>query len=187
MFVVISLVEELLSARRDGLVAVGAVVTEELHIVRLAIGKAVILEIVGLGEDFVANVAAEVVGVPHLTERSDRTALARLTATSALLEQENFVVRRAIEVAFEVVAIATFELDTTFLAAEVTRMHELTLDEEVGANNGTAAHGTLVSIRADNASLSFHTLGAIDMLRLRLDLVLLPDEVGTATDANEVL
>jgi len=112
----------------------------------------VVLIVVGLDEDFVADVAREVVRMPHLAEGSDGATLARLTALGALLEQEDLIVRSAIEITLELnerdvstmielqyrinrahlVAVTTLELDTTLLATEVTRMHELALDEQVG-------------------------------------------------------
>lgn len=136
MVLVVRLVEELLAAARDRLLAVRAVVTEELDVVRLAVGEAVVLEELGLGEGLVADVAREVVGVPDLAERRDRAPLAGLAATGALLEQQDLVVGRAVVVALELVAVATLELDTALLTAEVAGVHELALDEEVGACEG---------------------------------------------------
>ena len=70
---------------------------------------------------------------------------------------------------------------------EVARVHELALDEEVGSNDGLVAHGALVGLGANHAHLLLHAFGAVDVLRLGLDLVALADEVRTAADADEVL
>jgi len=187
VLLVISLIKELLTTRGDGLLAERAVVTEELDVVRLAIGQTVVLVVVRLDEGLVANVTGEVVRMPHLTQGSDGATLARLTALGALLEQQNLIVRRAVEVAFELVAVATLELNTTLFTTEVARVHELALDEEVGTNDGTVAHGALMCLGADDAHFLLHASGAINMLGLRLNLVALTDEVGTTTDANEML
>jgi len=93
----------------------------------------------------------------------------------------------AVVIAFEFVAITSLEFDTALLTSEVTRMHELTLNEKVGTNNRAVAHSTLMGFGADNTDLLLHTVGAVNVLCLRLNLVTLADEVGTTSDANEVL
>jgi len=184
---VIRLVQEALAATRNGLLAIRAIVTKELHVVGLAVGEAVVLKEVRLGEGLVANVAAKVVRMPHFTECRDRATLAWLAASCAFLEEQDFVVRRAIIIAFKFVTVTAFKLDTALFAAEVARVHKLPLDQEVRTNDGPVAHGALMRIGPNHALFGLHALWAIDVLRLGLDLIFLPDEVGAAADANEVL
>jgi len=183
----IGLVEELLAAVGDGLFAECAIVTEELNVMRLAIGQTVVLVVMRLDEGLVADVTSKVVRVPHFAQGSDGTTLTGFTALSALLEQQDFVVWSAVVVTLELVAVAAFEFDTALLTTEVPRVHELALDEEVGSNDRFVAHGALMGLGANDAHLLLHAHGAIYVLGLRLNLVALADKVCTAADTNEVL
>jgi hypothetical protein len=187
VFLVIGLVEELLTTSSDRLLAKCAVVTEELNVVSLAVRKAVVLEIMGLDEGLVTDVASEMVRMPDLTKGSNRTTLARLTAFGALLQEKNLIVRGTIVVSFELVAVSTLEFNTALLTSEVARMHELTLNEQVWANDGTVAHGALMGFGTNDTNFLLHAIGAVDVLGLWLDFIALTDEVGTASDTNEVL
>jgi hypothetical protein len=187
VLLVIRLVEELLTTGSDRLLAKRAIVTEELNVMSLAVRKTVVLEIMGLDESLIADMASEMVWMPDLAESSNGTALARLTALGALLQQENLVVWCAIVVAFELVAISTLELNTALLTSEVARMHELTLDEQVRADNRAVAHRALMGFGADDANFLLHAIGAVNVLGLWLDLIALADKVGTTADANEML
>jgi len=96
-------------------------------------------------------------------------------------------VGRAVEVAFELVAVTALELDTALFATEMARMHELTFDKEVGANDGLVAHGALMRFGADHAHFFLHASRAINVFRVGFDLVALSDKVRTTADTNEVL
>jgi len=187
MVFMISFLEEFLATARDWLLTVSTVITEQLDVVRLAVWKAVILKEVRLGKRFIADVAAEMIWMPHLAQRRNGATLARLTAPCAFLEEQDLVMRCAIIIALKLVTVAAFEFDTTLFTAEMARVHELALDEQVGANDWPVAHGALMGVRTNDTLLGLHALGTIDVLCLGLDLVLLADEVGTAADTNEVL
>jgi uncharacterized protein (DUF1778 family) len=187
VLLVIGLVEELLATSSDRLLAERTVVTEQLNVVSLTVGKAVVLEVVGLDEGLVTDVASEMVRMPDLTKGSNRTALARLTTFGALLQQKNLIMGSAIVVAFELVAVSSFEFNTALLTSEVARMHKLTLNEQVWANDRSVAHSTLMRFGTNDTNFLLHTIRAIYVLGLWLDLVALANKVGTTADANEVL
>jgi len=187
VFLVIGLVEEFLTTSSDGLLAERAIVTEQLNVMSLAVWKTVILEVMGLDESLVTDMAREMVRMPNLTECSDGTTLARLTAFGAFLQQEDLVVRSAIVVTFEFVAVTALELDTAFFTSEMARVHELTLNEQVWANDRTIAHGALMRFSTDNANFLLHAIRAVDVFGFWFDFVALTNKIGTAADANEML
>jgi len=187
VLLVISLVKKLLTTGSNGLLAERAIVTEELNVMSLTIRKTIVLEVMGLDEGLIANMAGEMVRMPDLAEGGNGATLAGLTALGALLQQQNLVVRGAIVVAFELVAISTLEFNTALLTSEMAWVHELAFDEQVWANNRTIAHGALMGFGTDDANFLLHAIRAINVLGLRLDLVTLTDEVGTTADTNEVL
>jgi hypothetical protein len=187
VLLVIGLVEELLTTSSDRLLTEGAVVSEKLNVVSLTVRKTVVLEVMRLDESLVTNMAREVIGMPNLTEGSNRATLTRLTALGALLQEQNLVVRGTVVVAFELVAIASLEFNTALLTTVVTRVHELALNEQVWANDRSIAHSALMGLGTDDTNFFLHTVGAVDVLGLRLDFIALTDKVGTTADANEVL
>jgi len=187
VLLVICLVKKLLATSSDRLLAECTVVTEKLNVVSLTVGKTIVLVIVGLNESLVTDVAGEMVRMPDLTEGSNRTTLTRLTALGALLQQKNFIVGSTIVVAFKLVAVSSLEFNTALLTSEVARMHELTLDEQVWANDRTIAHSALMCFGTNDTNFLLHAIGTIDVLGLWLDLVALTNKVSTTADANEVL
>jgi len=187
VLLVISFVEELLTTGSDRLLAESTIVTEELNVVSLAVWKTIVLVVMGLDEGLVADMASEVVRMPDLTKGSNRTTFAGFTTLGALLQQENLIVGSAIVIAFELVAITSLEFNTALFTSEVARMHELTLNEQVRADDRSVAHGALMGLGTDDTNFLLHAVRAINVFGLWLDLVALADKVGTAADANEVL
>jgi hypothetical protein len=187
VLLMIRLVEKLLTTSRDRFLTECTVVAEKLNVVSLAVRKTVVLEVMRLDERLVANMAREVVRMPNLTEGSNRATLAGLTAFGTLLQEENLVVRGTIVVSFELVTISSLEFNTTLLTTVVTRVHELTLNEQVWTNDRSVAHSALMGLGTDDTNFFLHAIGAVDVFRLGLDLVALADKVGTTTDADEVL
>jgi len=178
--------KEFLAAARNRLLAIGAIVAEELYVVGLAIGKTIVLEKVRLGKGLIADVAAEVIWMPNLAKSSDRSTFTRFAAASTFLQEQDFVVRCAIVIAFELVAVTTLKFNTALFTPEVARMHELSLNKQVRANDRPVAHSALMGVRANDSLFGLHTLRAINVLRLGLDLVLLTDQIRAAADANEM-
>jgi len=110
----------------------------------LAVGNTIVFEEMGFHEWRVTHVTGEVVRVPYFSDSSYGTTFARLTATSTFLEEQNFIVRCTVIIPFEFMAISSLELLTTFFTSKVSRMHELSLDQQIRSDNRTVAHGTHV-------------------------------------------
>jgi len=71
VLLMVRFVKELLTSCRDRLLAEGAIVTEELNIMGLTIRETVVLEVMGLDESLVTDVASKMVRMPDLTKGSN--------------------------------------------------------------------------------------------------------------------
>jgi len=154
--------------------------------VHLAIGFTVVLPILRLVEHGVANVAREMLGMPHLVKGQDRATLAGFTAPRTLLEQQDIVVRLAIEVALELVAIAALELNAALLTAIMARVDKLTLNEEIRTNDGLVATSAEVGLRPNDVLVGTSTSRAVNLVN-SIDLVLLLNEIRATSRAEEML
>jgi len=92
--------------------------------------------------------------MPHFAKSCNRTTNNRLLAVSADALEELEVVWVAIEFAFVFVAISSPKLTSTLLAAVMLRMHSLSLDGDVFANDGLLALSANTSGRVNDCSTS---------------------------------
>lgn len=183
----IGLIQKLQPTRCNRLLTVRAVVTKEGDVVSLTVGETLVFVEVALHEGSIAHVTGEVVRVPHFSDGSDGTTFTGFTATSAFLEEEDFVVRCTVIISFKVVTISSLKLFTALVTTEVPRVHELSLDEEVGTHNRGVTHGAHVRFGLDGSDFLFKAAPTVNVLGLRVNLITLSDKIGSATDANKML
>jgi hypothetical protein len=156
VLLVILLVQECLTGTENGLLALGADDTEELCEMLVAIRVTVAFEEHGRTERLTANCASKMLRVPHTTLLTmkttrripsasplanrvkgkppatyasiDTTTQNGLSALMACFLKHKFIVFKAVQLTFVLMAVTTNKSATALCATEVLRVHSLALE-----------------------------------------------------------
>jgi len=158
---------------------------KELSVVSLAVWFAVIFIEVAARERFVADEADKVLRMPHFGQCSYRSANNWFVARGTDVSEQLVEVFCAVEFAFILVAVASSEFTTTFLAAVVFWMESLAIESDVFSYDWFLTLCTYFCL-GSNSLLS----GIFASSAINLSFVLFvskTNEVLSTTSASEVV